>query len=195
MDMMEDYIILGVLLIISFDIWNQIKSINMQTNLLSINNRVDDFDTEHKRMKRVDEIYEKQTLDNLTTQNNIVKNVPENTIEISDRQLRSLQEVNNQLARINILNEGVIQLTDKLGKDSSIREYQRDFNIINTEIKRDLSEIKQMQADGNSSLEAAKDENQNLYDVIDTIEAYFSTDITNARDQLKDIEMRLTIDD
>ena len=193
--MMEDYIILGVLLIISFDIWNQIKSINMQTNLLSINNRVDDFDTEHKRMKRVDEIYEKQTLDNLTTQNNIVKNVPENTIEISDRQLRSLQEVNNQLARINILNEGVIQLTDKLGKDSSIREYQRDFNIINTEIKRDLSEIQQMQADGNSSLEAAKDENQNLYDVIDTIEAYFSTDITNARDQLKDIEMRLTIDD
>ena len=193
--MMEDYIILGVLLIISFDIWNQIKSINMQTNLLSINNRVDDFDTEHKRMKRVDEIYEKQTLDNLTTQNNIVKNVPENTIEISDRQLRSLQEVNNQLARINILNEGVIQLTDKLGKDSSIREYQRDFNIINTEIKRDLSEIQQMQADGNSSLEAAKDENQNLYDVIDTIEAYFSTDISNARDQLKDIEMRLTIDD
>lgn len=195
MDMMEDYIILGVLLIISFDIWNQIKSINMQTNLLSINNRVDDFDTEHKRMKRVDEIYEKQTLDNLTTQNNIVKNVPENTIEISDRQLRSLQEVNNQLARINILNEGVIQLTDKLGKDSSIREYQRDFSIINTEIKRDLSEIQQMQADSNSSLEAAKDENQNLYDVIDTIEAYFSTDITNARDQLKDIEMRLTIDD
>ena len=193
--MMEDYIILGVLLIISFDIWNQIKSINMQTNLLSINNRVDDFDTEHKRMKRVDEIYEKQTLDNLTTQNNIVKNVPENTIEISDRQLRSLQEVNNQLARINILNEGVIQLTDKLGKDSSIREYQRDFSIINTEIKRDLSEIQQMQADSNSSLEAAKDENQNLYDVIDTIEAYFSTDITNARDQLKDIEMRLTIDD
>ena len=167
----------------------------MQTNLLSINNRVDDFDTEHKRMKRVDEIYEKQTLDNLTTQNNIVKNVPEKTIEISDRQLRSLQEVNNQLARINILNEGVIQLTDKLGKDSSIREYQRDFSIINTEIKRDLSEIQQMQADGNSSLEAAKDENQNLYDVIDTIEAYFSTDITNARDQLKDIEMRLTIDD
>ncbi len=195
MNMMEDYIILGVLLIISFDIWNQIKSINMQTNLLSINNRVDDFDTEHKRMKRVDEIYEKQTLDNLTTQNNIVKNVPEKTIEISDRQLRSLQEVNNQLARINILNEGVIQLTDKLGKDSSIREYQRDFSIINTEIKRDLSEIQQMQADGNSSLEAAKDENQNLYDVIDTIEAYFSTDITNARDQLKDIEMRLTIDD
>ena len=166
----------------------------MQTNLLSINNRVDDFDTEHKRMKRVDEIYEKQTLDNLTTQNNIVKNVPENTIEISDRQLRSLQEVNNQLARINILNEGVIQLTDKLGKDSSIREYQRDFNIINTEIKRDLFEIQQMQVDGNSSLKPLRMKS-NLYDVIDTIEAYFSTDITNARDQLKDIEMRLTIDD
>ena len=81
--MIQDYILLAALLAISFDIWNQIKSMIIQRELYSMSDKIDDFDTDEIRMKRVDDIYEEQNIEFLTTQNNAVGKIPENTAKIS----------------------------------------------------------------------------------------------------------------
>ena len=70
--MIQDYILLAALLAISFDIWNQIKSMTIQRELYSMNDKIGNFDTTEIRMKKVDDIYTEQDIDLLTTQNNAV---------------------------------------------------------------------------------------------------------------------------
>lgn len=193
--MVQEYILLGALLAISFDIWNQVKSMKIQSSLLTMNNQVNDFSTEQKRMKKVDDIYLQQSLDHLTIQNDTVNRIPEDTNEISKTQLKSVEQITSGLSDAINLQNNVNDLATMLGRKTSIGEYNRGIVSNNVEIDQDLANIKQLYSNLTSDLEAVKQENQNLFDIIDTMKEYFSTDISKSEDQLKDMQMRLTMDD
>tara|TARA_B100000963_G_scaffold298928_1_gene270813 strand:- start:3423 stop:4004 length:582 start_codon:yes stop_codon:yes gene_type:complete len=193
--MIQEYILLGALLAISFDIWNQVKSMRIQSSLLTMNNQVNDFSTEQRRMKKVDEIYLQQSLDHLTIQNDTVNRIPEDTNEISKTQLKSVEQITSGLSDAINLQKNVNDLATKIGRKTTIGEYNRGIVANNVEIDQDLADIKQLYSNLTSDLEAVKQENQNLFEIIDTMKEYFSTDISKSEDQLKDMQMRLTIDD
>ena len=193
--MVQEYILLGALLAISFDIWNQIKSMRIQSSLLTMNNQVNDFSTEQRRMKKVDDIYLQQSLDHLTIQNDTVNRIPEDTNEISKTQLKSVEQITSALSNTINLQNNVNDLATKLGRKTSIAEYNRGIVASNVEIGKELANIQQLYSNLTSDLEAVKQENQNLFEIIDTMKEYFSTDISKSEDQLKDMQMRLTIDD
>ena len=193
--MIQDYILLAALLAISFDIWNQIKSMTIQRELHSINDKVEDFDTEQIRMRKVDDIYEQQNLNFLTTQNNTVEKIPDDTAEISERQLKSVDKMKSGLSKSEELCSKVELFGEKMGRRNSLIEYNRQFTASNDEGGRKLSAIKQSLSEESINLDAVKQETQNLFEIIDTLREYFSTDISKTEDQLKDMQMRLTMDD
>ena len=193
--MIQDYILLAALLAISFDIWNQIKSMTIQRELHSINNKVEDFDTEQIRMRKVDDIYDQQNLNFLTTQNNIVEKIPDDTAEISERQLKSVDKIKIGLSKSEELYNKVELFEEKMGRRNSLTEYNRQFTTSNNEGDRKLSVIKQSLSEESINLDAVKQETQDLFEIIDTLKEYFSTDISKTEDQLKDMQIRLTMDD
>ncbi len=193
--MIQDYILLAALLAISFDIWNQIKSMTIQRELHSINNKVEDFDTEQIRMRKVDDIYDQQNLNFLTTQNNIVEKIPDDTAEISERQLKSVDKIKSGLSKSEELYNKVELFEEKMGRRNSLTEYNRQFTTSNNEGDRKLSVIKQSLSEESINLDAVKQETQDLFEIIDTLKEYFSTDISKTEDQLKDMQIRLTMDD
>lgn len=193
--MIQDYILLAALLAISFDIWNQIKSMTIQRELHSINNKVEDFDTEQIRMRKVDDIYNQQNLNFLTTQNNIVEKIPDDTAEISERQLKSVDKIKSGLSKSEELYNKVELFEEKMGRRNSLTEYNRQFTTSNNEGDRKLSVIKQSLSEESINLDAVKQETQDLFEIIDTLKEYFSTDISKTEDQLKDMQIRLTMDD
>jgi hypothetical protein len=193
--MIQDYILLGALLAISFDIWNQIKSMTIQRELHSINDKVEDFDTEQIRMRKVDDIYEQQNLNFLTTQNNTVEKIPDDTAEISERQLESVDKMKSGLSKSKELYSKVELFGEKMGRRNSLRDYNRQFTTSNNEGDRKLSVIKQSLSEESINLDAVKQETQNLFEIIDTLRGYFSTDISKTEDQLKDMQIRLTMDE
>lgn len=193
--MIQDYILLAALLAISFDIWNQIKSMTIQRELHSINDKVGDFDTEQIRMRKVDDIYDQQNLNFLTTQNNIVEKIPDDTAEISERQLKSVDKIKSGLSKSEELYNKVELFGEKMGRRNSLTEYNRQFTTSNNEGDRKLSVIKQSLSEESINLDAVKQETQDLFEIIDTLKQYFSTDISKTEDQLKDMQIRLTMDD
>ena len=193
--MIQDYILLAALLAISFDIWNQIKSMTIQRELHSINDKVEDFDTEQIRMRKVDDIYDQQNLNFLTTQNNIVEKIPDDTAEISERQLKSVDKIKSGLSKSEELYNKVELFGAKMGRRNSLTEYNRQFTTSNNEGDRKLSVIKQSLSEESINLDAVKQETQDLFEIIDTLKEYFSTDISKTEDQLKDMQIRLTMDD
>jgi hypothetical protein len=193
--MIQDYILLAALLAISFDIWNQIKSMTIQRELHSINDKVEDFDTEQIRMRKVDDIYEQQNLNFLTTQNNTVEKIPDDTAEISERQLESVDKMKSGLSKSRELYSKVELFGEKMGRRNSLRDYNRQFTTSNNEEDRKLSLIKQSLSEESINLDAVKQETQNLFEIIDTLREYFSTDISKTEDQLKDMQIRLTMDE
>ena len=193
--MIQDYILLAALLAISFDIWNQIKSMIIQRELYSMSDKIDDFDTDEIRMKRVDDIYEEQNIEFLTTQNNAVGKIPEDTAKISEKQLRSVDKINSGLSKSEELCSKVEDYSNKMGLKNSLAEYNRQLSASNDDGDRKLSGIKQSLSEESINLDAVKLETQDLFEIIDTLKEYFSTDIRKTEDQLKDIQMRLTMDD
>ncbi len=193
--MIQDYILLAALLAISFDIWNQIKSMIIQKELYSMSEKIDDFDTDEIRMRKVDDIYDQQNLDFLTTQNNAVKKIPENTAKISEKQIKSVDKIKNGLSKSEELYSKVEHYSEKMGLKNSLAEYNRQLSACNDDGDRKLSGIKQSLSDESINLDAVKLETQDLFEIIDTLKEYFSTDIRKTEDQLKDIQMRLTMDD
>lgn len=193
--MIQDYILLAALLAISFDIWNQIKSMTIQRELHSINDKVEDFDTEQIRMRKVDDIYDQQNLNFLTTQNNLVEKIPDDTAEISERQLKSVDKIKSGLSKSEELYNKVELFGEKMGRRNSLTEYNRQFTTSNNEGDRKLSVIKQSLSEESINLDAVKQETQDLFEIIDTLKEYFSTDISKTEDQLKDMQIRLTMDD
>lgn len=193
--MTQDYILLAALLAISFDIWNQIKSMIIQRELYSMSDKIDDFDTDEIRMKRVDDIYEEQNIEFLTTQNNAVGKIPENTAKISEKQLKSVDKIKTGLSKSEELYNKVEDYSNKMGLKNSLAEYNRQLSASNDDGDRKLSGIKQSLSEESINLDAVKLETQDLFEIIDTLKEYFSTDIRKTEDQLKDIQMRLTMDD
>tara|TARA_B100000609_G_scaffold163850_1_gene136087 strand:- start:2 stop:583 length:582 start_codon:yes stop_codon:yes gene_type:complete len=193
--MIQDYILLAALLAISFDIWNQIKSMIIQRELYSMSDKIDDFDTDEIRMKRVDDIYEEQNIEFLTTQNNAVGKIPENTAKISEKQLKSVDKIKTGLSKSQELYNKVEDYSNKMGLKNSLAEYNRQLSASNDDGDRKLSGIKQSLSEESINLDAVKLETQDLFEIIDTLKEYFSTDIRKTEDQLKDIQMRLTMDD
>ena len=193
--MIQDYILLAALLAISFDIWNQIKSMIIQRELYSMSDKIDDFDTDEIRMKRVDDIYEEQNIEFLTTQNNAVGKIPENTAKISEKQLKSVDKIKTGLSKSQELYNKVEDYSNKMGLKNSLAEYNRQLSASNNDGDRKLSGIKQSLSEESINLDAVKLETQDLFEIIDTLKEYFSTDIRKTEDQLKDIQMRLTMDD
>lgn len=193
--MIQDYILLAALLAISFDIWNQIKSMIIQRELYSMSDKIDDFDTDEIRMKRVDDIYEEQNIEFLTTQNNAVGKIPENTAKISEKQLKSVDKIKTGLSKSEELYNKVEDYSNKMGLKNSLAEYNRQLSASNDDGDRKLSGIKQSLSEESINLDAVKLETQDLFEIIDTLKEYFSTDIRKTEDQLKDIQMRLTMDD
>ena len=193
--MIQDYILLAALLAISFDIWNQIKSMIIQRELYSMSDKIDDFDTDEIRMKRVDDIYEEQNIEFLTTQNNAVGKIPENTARISEKQLKSVDKIKTGLSKSEELYNKVEDYSNKMGLKNSLAEYNRQLSASNDDGDRKLSGIKQSLSEESINLDAVKLETQDLFEIIDTLKEYFSTDIRKTEDQLKDIQMRLTMDD
>ena len=193
--MIQDYILLAALLAISFDIWNQIKSMIIQRELYSMSDKIDDFDTDEIRMKRVDDIYEEQNIEFLTTQNNAVGKIPENTAKISEKQIKSVDKIKTGLSKSEELYNKVEEYSNKMGLKNSLAEYNRQLSASNDDGDRKLSGIKQSLSEESINLDAVKLETQDLFEIIDTLKEYFSTDIRKTEDQLKDIQMRLTMDD
>ena len=193
--MIQDYILLAALLAISFDIWNQIKSMIIQRELYSMSDKIDDFDTDEIRMKRVDDIYEEQNIEFLTTQNNAVGKIPENTAKISEKQIKSVDKIKTGLSKSEELYNKVEDYSNKMGLKNSLAEYNRQLSASNDDGDRKLSGIKQSLSEESINLDAVKLETQDLFEIIDTLKEYFSTDIRKTEDQLKDIQMRLTMDD
>ena len=193
--MIQDYILLAALLAISFDIWNQIKSMTIQRELYSMNDKIGNFDTTEIRMKKVDDIYTEQDIDLLTTQNNAVGKIPEDTAKISEKQLRSVDKIKSGLSKSEELFSKVEDYSNKMGLKNSLAEYNRQLSASNDDGDRKLSGIKQSLSEESINLDAVKLETQDLFEIIDTLKEYFSTDIRKTEDQLKDIQMRLTMDD
>ena len=193
--MIQDYILLAALLAISFDIWNQIKSMIIQRELYSMSDKIDDFDTDEIRMKRVDDIYEEQNIEFLTTQNHAVGKIPEYTAQISEKQLKSVDKIKTGLSKSEELYNKVEDYSNKMGLKNSLAEYNRQLSASNDDGDRKLSGIKQSLSEESINLDAVKLETQDLFEIIDTLKEYFSTDIRKTEDQLKDIQMRLTMDD
>ena len=167
----------------------------IQRELHSINNKVEDFDTEQIRMRKVDDIYDQQNLNFLTTQNNIVEKIPDDTAEISERQLKSVDKIKIGLSKSEELYNKVELFEEKMGRRNSLTEYNRQFTTSNNEGDRKLSVIKQSLSEESINLDAVKQETQDLFEIIDTLKEYFSTDISKTEDQLKDMQIRLTMDD
>ena len=157
--------------------------------------KIDDFDTDEIRMRKVDDIYDQQNLDFLTTQNNAVEKIPENTAKISEKQIKSVDKIKNGLSKSEELYSKVEHYSDKMGLKNSLAEYNRQLSASNDDGDRKLSWIKQSLSEESINLDAVKLETQDLFEIIDTLKEYFSTDIRKTEDQLKDIQMRLTMDD
>ena len=160
-----------------------------------MSDKIDDFDTDEIRMKRVDDIYEEQNIEFLTTQNNAVGKIPENTAKISEKQLKSVDKIKTGLSKSEELYNKVEDYSNKMGLKNSLAEYNRQLSASNDDGDRKLSGIKQSLSEESINLDAVKLETQDLFEIIDTLKEYFSTDIRKTEDQLKDIQMRLTMDD
>ena len=106
-----------------------------------------------------------------------------------------MEQITSALSDTINLQNNVNDLATKLGRKTSIAEYNRGIVASNVEIGKELVNIQQLYSNLTSDLEAVKQENQNLFEIIDTMKEYFSTDISKSEDQLKDMQMRLTIDD
>ena len=71
-------------------------------------------------------------------------------------------------------------ICNKVRRKTSIAEYNRGIVASNVEIGKELVNIQQLYSNLTSDLEAVKQENQNLFEIIDTMKEYFSTDISKS---------------